>query len=122
MLQTAYLEEVYFFHEITAIKEKSQHHHYYLLALVSNENRKEEKRIAEKINEELPPDLEFTIIYHTRLWIQENVYQSQYFLKSLMNEEHKIYTNDYHAGIHWNDYNSFSSDDLIIYRRRAKNI
>lgn len=122
LLQTAYLEEVYLFHEITAIKEKSQHHHYYLLALVSNKNRKEEKRIAEKIDKELPPDLEFTIIYHTRLWIQENVYQSQHFLKSLMNEDHKIYTNDFHAKIHWDDYDSFSSDDLFIYRRRAKNI
>lgn len=122
LLQTAYLEEVYLFHEITAIKEKSQHHHYYLLALVSNENQKEEKRIAEKINKERPRDMEFTIIYHTRLWIQENVYQSQHFLKSLMNGDHKIYTNDFHARIHWNDDGSFSSDDLLIYRRRAKNI
>ncbi|ACU06707.1 hypothetical protein FIC_00233 [Flavobacteriaceae bacterium 3519-10] len=122
LLQTAYLEEVYFFHEITAIKEKSQHHHYYLLALVSNENRKEEKRIAEKINKELPRDMEFTIIYHTRLWIQENVYQSQHFLKSLMNGDHKIYTNDFHAKIHWDDDDAYRCDDAFIYHRREKNI
>lgn len=122
LLQMTHLEEVYLFHEITSFQADFRHHHYYLLALVSKESAKEVRRVFQKINEALPPNLKFTIIYHTRFWIQENLYQSQYFLKTLMNNDHKIYTNDFHPKIHWGRDDDYRCDDSFIYHRRAKNI
>lgn len=122
LLHMAHLEEVYLFHEITSIQADFQHHHYYLLALVSKEKVKEIQRVSQKIDEALPPYLKFTIIYHTRLWIQENVYQSQHFLKTLMSNDHKIYTNDFHPKIHWDRDDTYRCDDSCIYHRRAKDI
>ncbi|MGA9211262.1 hypothetical protein [Kaistella sp.] len=122
LLHMAHLEEVYLFHEITSIQADFQHHHYYLLALVSKEKVKEARRVSQKINAALPLHLKFTIIYHTRLWIQENLYQSQQFLKTLMNKEHQIYTNDFHPKIHWGRDDAYRCDDSFFYHRRAKNI
>ncbi|WP_304343229.1 hypothetical protein [Chryseobacterium koreense] len=122
LLQMAHLEEVYLFHEITSIQADLNLTHYYLLAVVSKEKAKEAARVTQKINEELPAHLKFTIIYHTRLWIQENVYQSQRFFKTLMNDAHKVYTNAFHPKIHWDRDDTFYCGDLFIYRRRAKGI
>lgn len=122
LLHMAHLEEVYLFHEITSIQPDLQLNHYYLLAVVSKENVKEATRVFQKINKDLSPDLKFTIIYHTRLWIQENLYQSQHFLRTLMNNDHKIYTNDFHPKIHWGRDDTYRCDDCFIYLRRAKDI
>ena len=59
LLQMTHLEEVYLFHEITSVQADFRHHHYYLLALVSKESAKEVRRVFQKINEALPPNLKF---------------------------------------------------------------
>lgn len=122
LLHMAHLEEVYLFHEITRIQDGLNLTHYYLLAVVSKEKMKEAARVTQKINEELPAHLKFTIIYHTRLWIQENTYQSQHFLQNIMKTDQKIFTNGFHAKIHWDRDDTFSCDDSVIYHRRAKTI
>ena len=122
LLQMTHIEEVYLFHETTSIQADLQLNHYYLLAVISKENLKEAARVFQKINEELPANLKFTIIYHTRLWIQENIYQSQQFLKKIMKTDQKIFTNDFHPKIHWDQDYTYRCDDSFIYHRMAKNI
>ena len=122
LLHMAHLEEMYVFHEITSIQDALNVTHYYLLAVVSKEKLKEAARVTQKINEGSPAHLKFTIIYHTRLWIQENVYQSQYFFKTLMNNDHKIYTTAFHPKIHWDGDDTYYCDDAVIYYRKSKNI
>jgi len=116
------LEEVYLFHEITSIKKEFQHHHYYLLALVSEESEKDFEAAVDKINKAQFPDLKFTIICHTRLWIQENIYECQDFFKNLMQADNRIHTNAFHPEIHWNSRHTTDCGDLSFYRLRAKNI
>ncbi len=122
LLQLAYLEEVYSFHEITTIEKELQHRHYYLLALVSEESEKDFDTAVDKINKAQFPDLKFTIICHTRLWVQENIYECQDFFKNLMQVDNRIYTNGFHPEIHWNSRHTTDCGDLSFYRLRAKNI
>ena len=111
LLATNQIEEIYQFHEILYSYPTKQQKHVYLLVITKEEPNKEIKKNIQEI-ESNKEGICFTLLAHTRFYIQEYVYEFSSFFKSVIQSRNRIYTSDYYPHIHWyksnmKDYNDF---------------
>ncbi|WP_158963307.1 hypothetical protein [Myroides fluvii] len=122
LLITNQVEELYQFHEILYFQQSKQQKQVYLLVLLKETPTKATKRIIKDI-ESNQEGLGLTILAHTRLYIQDHVYEFSEFFSSIIQPKNKIYASDYYPQIHWykssmRDY----SDFILPYKKRLKQI
>lgn len=122
LLNTNQIEEIYQFHEIVYFQQNKQKKQVYLLVLLKETPNKATKRIIKDI-ESNKEGFGLTILAHTRLYIQDYVYEFAEFFSTIVQPKKRIYTSDYYPQIHW--YNSSMkdySDFIHPYKERLKQI
>ncbi|MDM1044940.1 hypothetical protein HX004_07675 [Myroides sp. 1354] len=113
LLSTNQIEEIYQFHEMLFLNQTNPQKHVYLVVLTKETPSKEIKKIIQTI-EAQKENIQFTLLAHTRFYIQESVYEFSDFFKTALHPKNKIYASDYYPQIHWyksqmKDYSDFTS-------------
>ena len=100
LLDTHEVEEIYQFHQTLYIHQNKQVKHYYLLAIT---HKKPSKALYQCIKEVARKDegVHFTILAHTRCYIQDNVDFFASFFKGILKSKNRVYSNGYYPQIHW---------------------
>lgn len=100
LLETNQIEEIYQFHETLYVRENKQIRQYYLLALIK---KNKGDKLQQIIHELATKDAEchFTILIHTRAYIQNNTDLFADFFKVILKPNKRIYSSDYYPQIHW---------------------
>lgn len=96
------VEEIYKFHETVTFENERTIKHFYLLVLTTKEEAEEIQKAIDSFSCK-DDDLRFTIISHTRLFIQEYSFENIHFFEDVVKEENIIYSNGYYPSIHWMD-------------------
>ena len=96
------VEEIYKFHETVTFENERAIKHFYLLVLATKEEADEVQKVIDGFSCK-DEDLRFTIIAHTRLFIQEYSFENIHFFEDVVKEENIIYSNGYYPSIHWMD-------------------
>ncbi|AJA68932.1 hypothetical protein MYRA21_1782 [Myroides sp. A21] len=96
------VEEIYKFHETVTFENERTIKHFYLLVLTTKEEANEVQKVIDRFSCK-DDDLRFTIIAHTRLFIQEYSFENIHFFEDVVKEENIIYSNGYYPSIHWMD-------------------
>lgn len=96
------VEEIYKFHETVIFENEREIKHFYLLVLTTKEEADEVQKVINSFSCK-DDDLRFTIISHTRLFIQEYSFENIHFFEDVVKEENIIYSNGYYPSIHWMD-------------------
>ncbi|WP_410880247.1 hypothetical protein [Myroides sp. DW712] len=107
LLKTNQVEEIYQFHEILYLQQNQQQKQVFLLVLTKENPSKTLKKIIATI-EEKQDDVRFTLLAHTRLYIQDYVYEFSAFFKKILQPKNRIFASDYYPQIHW--YKSYMQD------------
>lgn len=112
LLRTNQVEEIYQFHEILYLHPRKQQKHVYLLVITKENPTKEIKKVIEEIevNQE---DIRFTLLAHTRFYIQEYVYEFSDFFKTIIQSKNRVYASDYYPHIHWYKSHMKNYSDFI---------
>lgn len=122
LLDTRGVEELFLFHETACFAEDHSKMHYYIMALIEEENQLEIENALQKIRNNTPSGMQFTILYHTRLWIQEGLYAFQPYFKKILDLANKIFTTGYHPAVHWYQDRSTNAGDLFLHKRSTKKL
>ncbi|WP_430613143.1 hypothetical protein [Flavobacterium sp. JP2137] len=96
------VEEIYKFHETLTFLNERTIKHFYLLVLTTEEEADEVQKVIDRFSCK-DDDVRFTIIAHTRLFIQEYSFENIHFFEDVVKEENIIYSNGYYPSIHWMD-------------------
>lgn len=96
------VEEIYKFHETLIFLNERTTKHFYLLVLTTEEEADEVQKVIDRFSCK-DDDIRFTIIAHTRLFIQEYSFENIHFFEDVVKEENIIYSNGYYPSIHWMD-------------------
>ena len=120
LLETNQIEEIYQFHETLYFKADKQIRQCYLLVVTKKKNHKEFQEIIAKIATE-DPEVHFTILTHTRLYIQEQAELVPTFFKGIMKPKNRIYASDYYPQIHWQKkYWSSEEEYPMLWKKTAE--
>lgn len=119
LLETNQVEEIYQFHETLYFQEKKQIQHCYLLVLTKKKPFKKLHQIIQDISSK-DEQIHFTIVAHTRSYIQDHVDLFPDFFKAILKTKNRIYYNDYYPQIHW--YTNYALDDTYYCYSLKKNI
>ncbi|MGS4344213.1 hypothetical protein ACKUSY_01185 [Myroides odoratus] len=107
LLETNQVEEIYRFHEILYLQQNQQQKQVFLLVLTKENPSKALKKIIMSI-EARQEEVRFTLLAHTRLYIQDYVYEFSAFFKKILQPKNRIFASDYYPQIHW--YKSYMQD------------
>ncbi len=100
LLETNLIEEIYQFHETLYFKEGKQIRQCYLVVITKKKTNKEFQEISNAIATK-DTEIHFTILSHTRLYIQEHADLFAAFFKPILKPKNCIYSSDYYPQIHW---------------------
>ncbi|WP_267740319.1 hypothetical protein [Myroides injenensis] len=100
LTKTKGVEEIYKFHEAVIFEAERAIKHFYLLVLTTKEEIDEVQKVIDSFSCK-DDNVRFTIIAHTRLFIQEYSFEHIYFFEKVIKEENIIYSNGYYPSIHW---------------------
>jgi len=93
---------------------------YYLLLIGKGFSNQLLKDLTTKIKAQTGNKVEFVLIAHTRLWIQEFLYVHQDFFKKIIKEENRIFTTSpHHPTPHWEHPYTPGYPDLELYHTRT---
>jgi|GEM_PF-6887101 len=107
LLETHQVEEIYQFHEILYLQRNQQQKQVFLLVIIKENPSKALKKIINAI-EAKQEEVRFTLLVHTRFYIQDCVYEFSAFFKKILQSKNRIYASDYYPQIHW--YKSYMQD------------
>lgn len=107
LLETNQVEEIYQFHEMLYLQQQQQYKQVFLLVITKDNPSKALKKIIAHI-EATQEEIGFTLLVHTRFYIQDCVYEFSDFFKKALQPKNRIYASDYYPQIHW--YKSYMHD------------
>lgn len=96
------VEEIYKFHKTVIFENERTIKHFYLLVLTTEEEADEVQKVVDSLSNK-QDNIRFTIIAHTRLFIQEYNFENIHFFEGIIKEENIIYSSGYYPAIHWID-------------------
>lgn len=96
------VEEIYKFHEVVTFENERTAKHFYLLVLTTKEEVDEMQKVIDSFSCK-DENVRFTIITHSRLFIQRYSFENIHFFENVIKEENIIYSNGYYPSIHWMD-------------------
>lgn len=94
------VEEIYKFHEAVIFEAEKAIKHFYLLVLTTKEEADEVQKVIDDFRCK-DDNVRFTIIAHTRFFIQDYSLEHIHFFEDVVKEENIIYSNGYYPAIHW---------------------
>lgn len=100
LLETNQIEEIYQFHETLYLKDNKQIRQCYLLVLIKKNKGNKLQQIMEELATK-DAEFHFTILLHTRAYIQNNTDLVADFFKAILKSNKRIYSSDYYPQIHW---------------------
>lgn len=100
LLETNQIEEIYQFHETLYCKENKQIRQCYLLALTKKNKSSKLQRIINEVATK-DPEVQFTIIAHSRSYIQHHAELFADFFKVILKPKKRLYSSDFYPKIHW---------------------
>ncbi|MBW3519979.1 hypothetical protein [Flavobacterium sp. NKUCC04_CG] len=110
LCQLPEVEEVYLFGQNLQITNQNPTTHYYLLAITTVDTP-EKQHYFQGLFSNSNSSSSFTIIQHSRIWIQRYAYEYQGFLKNVLRCKNRIYQSDWHPPLHWySNYEPFYDD------------
>ncbi len=105
-------EEIHLFHHSVYGDTQS----YYLLLIGTGFSNQLLKDLTTKLNAQTGNKVEYVLIAHTRMWIQEWLYAYQDFFKKIIKEENRIFTSSpHHPKPHWEHPYTPDYPDLDFY-------
>ncbi|QQU04748.1 hypothetical protein [Myroides odoratus] len=102
LIKSKGVEEIYKFHEVVTFENESTVKHFYLLVLTTKEEVDEMQKAINSFSCK-DDNVRFTIIAHSRLFIQRYSFENIHFFENVIKEENIIYSNGYYPAIHWMD-------------------
>ncbi|MGG5506810.1 MULTISPECIES: hypothetical protein [unclassified Myroides] len=100
LLETNLVEEIYQFHETLYCKEGRQIRQCYLVVITTKKATKEFQEISRAIATK-DAEIHFTMLSHTRLYIQEHADLFAAFFKPILKPKNCLYSSGYYPQIHW---------------------
>ncbi|SDH84579.1 hypothetical protein [Myroides phaeus] len=97
------VEEIYKFHETVVFENDRKIKYFYLLVLTTKEEAEEVQKAIDSLSNKQQSNVRFTIITHTRLFIQEYSFENIHFFEGIIKDENIIYSNGYYPSVHWMD-------------------
>jgi len=118
VLNSAAVEQIYLYHQIT-YGEKTI---YYLMLIANAVGNEKLKSLTQSLKSKMGGGYDFVLLSHSRLWIQENLYQYQDFFAGIIQGKKPIYSSSqYHPEVHWEVPHEPHHADLYFYYTAAKN-
>lgn len=112
LIKTGKIEEVYMFHETLEMQEERTVRRLYMLLIVSEEVTEEFSKQMAAI-EEKHKEVKFTLIAHTRIFIQEYLYMHTGFFDKVLSNKNMVYSSGHYPAIHWQtEYGNYFGENL----------
>ena len=111
-------EQIYLYHQIT-YGEKTT---YYLMLISEGAGNEKLSLISQSLKSRMNGKYAFVLISHSRCWIQKNLYHTQSFFTSIIQEKCLIYSSSpYHPEFHWEVPHDPYHADLYFHYISTKN-
>jgi len=111
------VEQIYLYHQaVYGAKTIS-----YLLLVAQGVSNEQLGRLGQSLKSRMGEGHEFVVISHDRYWIQSNLYASQQFFSTIMQNRFLVYASHaHHPELHWEVPHEPYHADLYFYYRPAK--
>jgi len=122
LIATGKIEEVYKFHETLEMREHTTVRRLYMLLIVSEEVTEVFKKQMNNIEDKYK-NVKFTLITHTRLFIQEYLYMHVAFFKKVLSAQNLVYSSGDYPAIHWQTtYEDYYEENLYYLKHPLETI
>lgn len=114
-------EEIFLFHKADTCEKKMSMTLYYLLIIGEGIGNDKIIQIQESIKNKTNHSAAVVIISHSRITVQEHLFNYQYLMKQIMTDQNRIFTSsEMHPYIHWEEPFTVEYGDMDLYYSALK--